>query len=108
MVSLINLFHAGLDFSRHRGEARFLEHVQPEMESLFAAISDEFDILTGSLSPGEKMRSSSMNETFAEFLIEVGVLKSRILPVNRLPRFPRQFTPLGREGAYHAAQRACH
>jgi hypothetical protein len=24
--------------------------------------------------------------------------KSRILPVHRLPRFPRQFTPLGREG----------
>ena len=23
--------------------------------------------------------------------------KSRILPVHRLPRFPRQFTPLGRE-----------
>ena len=67
MVSLTNLFHAGLDFSRHRREARFLEHVQPEMESLFAAISDEFDILTGSLSPGAKMRSSSMNETFAAF-----------------------------------------
>ena len=35
---------------------------------------------------------------FGEFLVEVGVLKSRILPVHRLPRFPRQFTPLGREG----------
>jgi uncharacterized membrane protein YccC len=67
MVSLTNLFHAGLDFSRHRGEAWFLEQVQPEMESLFAAISDEFDILTGSLSSGEKMRPSSMNETFAAF-----------------------------------------
>ena len=67
MVSLANLFHAGLDFSRHRGEAWFLEQVQPGMESLFAAISDEFDILTGSLSSGEKMRPSSMNETFAAF-----------------------------------------
>jgi uncharacterized membrane protein YccC len=79
MVSLTNLFHAGLDFSRHRGEAWFLEQVRPEMESLFAAISDEFDILTGSLSSGEKIpariasgsdpggRSSSMNETFAAF-----------------------------------------
>ena len=35
---------------------------------------------------------------FGEFLIEVGILKSRILPVNRLPHFTRQFTPLGREG----------
>jgi hypothetical protein len=51
---------------------------------------------------------SSQQKMFGEFLIEVGVLKSRILPVNRLPRFPRQFTPLGREGEYHAAQRACH
>jgi hypothetical protein len=62
MVSLTNLFHAGLDFSRHRGEARFLEPAQPEMESLFVAISDEFDILAGSLSSGEKMLSSSMND----------------------------------------------
>jgi uncharacterized membrane protein YccC len=79
MVSLTALVHAGLDFRRHRGEAWFLEQLQPEMESLFAAISDEFDVLTGSVSSGEKMparnasrsdaggRSSSMNETFAAF-----------------------------------------
>ena len=56
LVSLTNLFHAGLDFSRHRGEACFLEHVQPEMEALLAAISEEFDILADWLSPGKKMQ----------------------------------------------------
>jgi hypothetical protein len=67
MVSLINLFHAGLDLSRHRGEVCFLEQLEPEMGSLFAAICEEFEILTGSISPGKKMGSSSMNETFTSF-----------------------------------------
>jgi hypothetical protein len=32
----------------------FLEQGRPEMEALFAAISDEFDILTGFIAPGTK------------------------------------------------------
>jgi Biotin-lipoyl like len=40
----------------------------------------------------------SQQKMFGEFLVEVGILKSRILPVHRLPHFTRQFTPLGREG----------
>jgi hypothetical protein len=39
----------------------------------------------------------SQQKMFGEFLVEVGILESRILPVHRLPRFPRRFTPLGRE-----------
>jgi uncharacterized membrane protein YccC len=67
LVSLTSLFHAGLDLGRHAVEPSFLEHLQQEMESLLAAISDEFDILTGPRSPGEKLRSSRMNEAFAAF-----------------------------------------
>jgi uncharacterized membrane protein YccC len=77
MVSLTNLFHAGLDLNRHRGEAWFLDHVQPEMESLFAAISDEFDILTGSLSPGEKLRASPINEAFTTFEAKVNRIRGQ-------------------------------
>jgi hypothetical protein len=42
-------------------------NVQPEMELLFAAISEELHILADSLSRGKEMRLSSMNETFAAF-----------------------------------------
>jgi hypothetical protein len=51
----------------------------------------------------------SQQKVFSEFLVEVGILESRILPVHRSPRFPRQFTPFGGgEGQYHAEQRPCH
>jgi hypothetical protein len=45
----------------------FLGDLQYETESLLAAISEEFDILGGSLPPGKKLRSSQMNEAFAVF-----------------------------------------
>jgi uncharacterized membrane protein YccC len=65
LVSLTNLFRAGLDLSRYRVEQRFLDHMRQEAESLQAAISDEFNILTTSHPPGEKLRSSRLNEAFA-------------------------------------------
>src|ERR1700756_4189264 len=65
LVSLTNLFRAGLDLSRYRVEQRFLDHMRQEAESLQAAISDEFNILTTSHLPGEKLRSSRLNEAFA-------------------------------------------
>jgi len=65
LVSLINLFYAGLDLSRHRVEPWFLDHMRPEMESLLAAIADEFNILITVHAPGEKLRSSRLNEAFA-------------------------------------------
>ena len=65
LVSLTNLFHVGLYLSRHRVEPWFFDHMRQETESLLAAISDEFNILTTARSPGEKMRPSRLNETFA-------------------------------------------
>src|SRR5258705_12340710 len=66
-MGLTNLFPAGLYLSRHRVEPWFLDHMRPETESLLAAISDEFNILTTARSPGKKMRSSRLNEAFAAF-----------------------------------------
>jgi uncharacterized membrane protein YccC len=65
LVSLTNLFRAGLDLSRYRVEQRFLDHMRQEAESLQAAISDEFNILTTSHPPGEKLRAGRLNEAFA-------------------------------------------
>jgi hypothetical protein len=67
LVSLTNLFHAGLDLSRHRVEPWFLDHMRQETESLLAAISDEFNILTTSRPPGERLCSGRLNEAFAAF-----------------------------------------
>jgi p-hydroxybenzoic acid efflux pump subunit AaeB len=77
MVSLNNLFHAGLALNRHRAEAWFLEHVQGELESLFAAISDEFDILTGPSSPSKKLPPTLINEKFAVFEAKVSQIRGR-------------------------------
>jgi uncharacterized membrane protein YccC len=77
LVSLTNLFQAGLDLGRHIVEPLFLGHLQHEMESLLAAICEELDILTGSRSPGEKLGSSPMNEAFAVFEEKVNKIRSQ-------------------------------
>src|SRR5258707_5509946 len=61
LVSVTNLFHAGLDLGRHRLEPLFLGRLQYAIESLLAAITEEFEILTGSRSPNEKLRASRLN-----------------------------------------------
>ena len=65
LVSVTNLFHAGLDLGRHKLDPLFLGRLQYEIESLVAAISEEFEILTSSRSPNEKLRSGRLNEAFA-------------------------------------------
>jgi hypothetical protein len=66
---------AGLYLSRHRLEPWFLDHMRQETESLLAAISDEFNILTTARSPGEKLRSSRLNEAFAALQEKVNEIR---------------------------------
>ena len=74
-MSLTNLFPAGLYLSRHRVEPWFLDHLRQETESLLAAISDEFNILTTARSPGEKLPSSHLNEAFAALQEKVNEIR---------------------------------
>jgi uncharacterized membrane protein YccC len=67
LVALTNLFHAALDLRRREGERSILDHLQHEHEVLETAISEEFGILTKPHRPGEKLRSSGLNEAFAAF-----------------------------------------
>jgi uncharacterized membrane protein YccC len=67
LASLTGLFDAGIDLSRYQEVTWFLDPMRQQLESLLAAISDEFDILSAPLSPGEKLGSSRMNEAFAAF-----------------------------------------
>ena len=46
-----------------------LGQVQNELESRAAAISEKFDILVGPRRPGDKLRSSPLNEAFAAALL---------------------------------------
>jgi len=75
LVSLTNLFPAGLYLSRHRVEPWFLDHLRQETESLLAAISDEFHILTTARSPGEKSPSSHLNEAFTALQEKVNEIR---------------------------------
>jgi hypothetical protein len=76
LVSLTNLFHAGLDLSRHRVEPSILGRMQHEIESVAAAISEEFDILVGQ-HRGEKLRPSRLNEAFAAFEKKVNEIRDQ-------------------------------
>ena len=68
LVSLTKLFHSALDLGRRRQEELpVLGQVQNELESLATAFSEEFDILVGPHRPGDKMRSSRLNEAFSAF-----------------------------------------
>ena len=75
LVSLINLFQAALSVSGRQGESLILDHVQPELESLDAAILEEFDLLAGPHRSGEKLRSTRLNEAFAAFETKVNEIR---------------------------------
>jgi uncharacterized membrane protein YccC len=89
MVALTNLFHAAVDFSRHRGAPVFIKHVRPEMEFLFAAVSGEFDSLLRLLDSSESLslrdasaladaggRMRALDEAFAAFEVKVNQICS--------------------------------
>jgi uncharacterized membrane protein YccC len=78
LVSLTKLFHSALELSRRRQEELpILGRVQNELESLATAISEEFDILVGPHRPGDKMRSSRLNEAFSVFEAKVTEIRDR-------------------------------
>jgi uncharacterized membrane protein YccC len=75
LVSLINLFHAALSVSRRQGESLIVNHVLPELESLEAAILEEFDLLATPHRSGEKLRSTRLNEVYAAFERKVNEIR---------------------------------
>jgi uncharacterized membrane protein YccC len=89
-VALTNLFHAAVDFSRHRGAPVFIKHVRHEMEFLFAAVSREFDSLLRLLDSSESLslrdasaltdagrRMRALDEAFAAFEVKVNQICSQ-------------------------------
>jgi uncharacterized membrane protein YccC len=98
LVPLTNLFQAGLDVGRHRVEPLFSGDLEHETESVLAAISEEFDILTGSHPSGEKLRSSQMNEAFAVFEEKVNKTRDQgvwvAAPLETLTAFAGHFAVL--------------
>jgi uncharacterized membrane protein YccC len=99
LVSLASLFDAALDLSRYQEVTWFPEHLRQQIESLLAAISDEFNILSAPLSPGEKLSSSRLNEAFAAFAEKVhemrdeGILSAA--PLKTAMAFAGHFAALG-------------
>jgi uncharacterized membrane protein YccC len=90
MVALTNLFHAAVDFNRHRGAPVFIKHVWPEMELLFAAVSGEFDSLLRLVGSSESLslrdasaladadgRMRALDEAFAAFEVKVNQICSQ-------------------------------
>src|SRR6266481_5187617 len=101
LVSLINLFHAALLVSRwRRGETSILEHLRHELELLEATISEEFAILTAPQLPGEKLRSSSLNEVFAAFEKRVNEVRDQGVLVAAPTEIAMKFA--GHFGALHS------
>jgi hypothetical protein len=98
VVSLTNLFQAGLDVGGHTVEPLFLGDLRYERESLLAAISEEFDILTGPQPSGGKLRSSQMNEAFAVSEEKVNKIRDQgvlvAAPLETLTAFAGHFAVL--------------
>ncbi|MBV8174356.1 MAG: FUSC family protein, partial [Verrucomicrobia bacterium] len=91
LVSLTNLFHAALNLSRNQVEPSILGRMQHEIELIAAAISEEFDILTGPHRPGEKLRPSRLNEAFAAFEKKVNEIRDQETLVTAPPETTRAF-----------------
>jgi Fusaric acid resistance protein family len=77
LASLTDLFHHALDLSRGQVETSILSRIEYELEAVAAAISEEFDILAGPHRPGEKLRSSRLNEAFAGFEDKVSEIRDQ-------------------------------
>jgi uncharacterized membrane protein YccC len=77
LTSLTHLFSLVLDLSRGRIETSILSRMDHELEAVAAAISEEFDILAGAHRPGEKLRSSRLNEAFASFEEKVSEIRDQ-------------------------------
>jgi uncharacterized membrane protein YccC len=77
LVSLTHLFYLALDLSRGQVETSVLSRIERELESVAAAISEEFDILTGPHRPGEKLRPSRLNEAFTAFEEKVNEIRNQ-------------------------------
>jgi hypothetical protein len=91
LVSLTNLFRGALNLSRHQVEPSILGRVQHEIQSVAAAISEEFDILTGQHRPGEKLRPSRLNEAIAASEEKVNEMRRQEVFVFAPPDTTRAF-----------------
>jgi len=91
LVSLTNLFHAALNLSRNQVAPSILDRMQHEIELIAAAISEEFDILTGPHRPGEKLCPSRLNEAFAAFEKKVNEIRDQETFVTAPPETARAF-----------------
>ena len=98
LVSLTNLFHVVLDLSRRQVDPAILSHIRDELGLMAAAISEEFDILTGPHRPGEKLRSSRLNEAFSAFETKVNEIREQgtflALPLKVTTAFYGHFSAL--------------
>jgi uncharacterized membrane protein YccC len=98
LASATHVFYLVLDLSRCELETSILSRIEPELEAVAAAISEEFNILAGPHRSDEKLGLSRLHEAFAAFeekvreLLEQGAFSSTQLH-NRLA-FCRGFAVL--------------
>jgi uncharacterized membrane protein YccC len=77
LVSATHLFYLILDLSRSEIETSILSRIEPELEVVADAISEELGILAGPQPPSEKLGSSRLNEAFIAFEEKVSEIRHR-------------------------------
>jgi uncharacterized membrane protein YccC len=77
LASVTHLFYLILDLSRSEVETSILSRIEPELEAVADAISEELGILAGPHHPGEELRSSRLNEAFAAFEEKVDEIRAQ-------------------------------
>ncbi len=77
LASGTHVFYLLLDLSRCELETSILSRIEPELEAVAAAISEEFNILAGAHRPDEKLGLSRLHEAFAAFEEKVHELREQ-------------------------------
>jgi hypothetical protein len=78
LASAAHIFHLVLGLSRCELETSILSRIEPELEAVAAAISEEFDTLAGPRRPDEKLGSSRLHEAFVAFEEKVSELREQV------------------------------
>jgi uncharacterized membrane protein YccC len=77
VVSLTNLFQAGLHLGRRRPEeSQFIARIQNELVAAFTAIAQEFQILIRPYSPGTRLPETTIDKAFDTLFEKLSALRA--------------------------------
>jgi len=78
LASASHVFNLVLSLSKYELETSILGRIEPELDAVAAAISEEFDILAGPRGRDQKLGSSRLHEVFVAFEEKVSEVREHV------------------------------